>query len=108
MNSEIIKDKTNGKLEEIIEFAKQYDNGKSLEQCFETLQNISINSREHYGDIVEIYPDWAPMSLAFVFPKSKSKYPFNGGIIFHGIIDNKKVENFSVTLEPADGWRVHT
>lgn len=108
MNKDIFIDKSNGKLAEIVAFAKTHLNRASLKHCFNSLERLSNNNPEHYGSVIELHADWAPMSLAFVYPECREKHKYSGGIIFHGSIDNKPVQNLSITLDSSDGWQVHT
>ena len=108
MHKENFVDNTNGKLDKILAFAATHPEKKSLEHCFSTLERI----KENYGpkDVeILLYADWAQMSLGFsVFNEKINRSFLSGGIIFHGSIDNKPVQNLSVTLTPSSGWQVHT
>jgi hypothetical protein len=56
------------------------------------------------GDI-ELYKDFAPYSFYFVC-FNNGKRTLEGGLIFHSTEADK--ENFSVTLSPTHGWKIHT
>ncbi len=61
--------------------------------------------------VCELYKDFAPYSFYFVMRDQNGEIWFNGGMIFHGQIDgygSGSAPTFSVTLEPCDGWSIHT
>ena len=88
---------------------------ESLSKCLDRLEN--------YGaDILTIYPDYAPLSFSFglfrrsekgehVIEGERCQLSMNGGIIFHGKHDNGgdgSAPTFAVSLNPVNGWSIHT
>jgi len=108
-----IEDYTNGYLDEIKAFAKTHPNGESLTESLQALETICKN-RE--WDAVQISKDFAPMSLYFQIVKNDehtdtANCMLNGGIIYHGSHDgfgSGSSPTLSVTMDKADGWRIHT
>ena len=105
-------DLTNGKLELAKKFAESIKD-ETLQKCLDRLEQVEKNYAEN-GIIVEtqIFQDFAPLSFEFVrYEVDKAKFLGNGGIIFHGNHDgygSGQSPTFSVCLEPATGWRIHT
>jgi len=100
----LIKDCTEGKFQEITNFvAENVQYEKSFDQCIDQLARICENNP---GYVCELYPDWAPHSMTFLIHKEEDMQAqlLHGGLIFHGNPD----ESLSVTLEPCDGFRIHT
>lgn len=102
-------DHTEGKLEEIQEFALKHPKKESLDHCFKTLERIRENRNDSEHLKIILYSDWAPMSLAFaIVTTDTSTCVLAGGIIYHGAVDGKKVQNFTVTVNETEGWGLHT
>jgi len=96
-------DSTNGKLQLMLKFAEDHSERSSLEQCLKNLQNKAGSSADAK---VELYADWAPYSITFVYTcKLEDIKPLVGGIIYHGYTG---IDPMSVTLEPSKGWLIHT
>lgn len=113
-----MKDLTDGKLQEALDFAKKMNNN-SLQDCLDRLKKTEENIRENSGKDIEthIYPDFAPLSFEFVRVDYKNGRDYkpdflsNGGIIYHGPHDgfgSGASPTFSVCLTPTDGWSIHT
>ena len=109
-----MKDCTEGKLQEALEFAKKMKNN-SLQDCLERLKKTDENMGPDYE--THIYPDFAPLSFEFVRAKytngrdNKPDFVSNGGIIYHGPHDgfgSGAAPTFSVCLTPTDGWCIQT
>lgn len=104
-----IIDKSEGKLDEIKKFAENHPAKETLYRCLHSLNQKIINNPGYFGDVVELYSDWAPYSLSFVYRKEgESGARTVGGLIYHGKVNGQGVENLSVTLDPNDGWQIHT
>ena len=95
---DFIIDKSNGKLEDVLAIARTHPAKKTLEHCFDVLNSVRGDNQ------VTLYYDWAPLSLAFHIENTKRTSSLSGGIIYHG----SGVDPLSVTLDPTDGWQVHT
>ena len=98
-------DCTEGKLVEAIQFARNRGD-QSLIQCLKRLKRVDKNS----GSETRIYTDFAPYSLYFVRERN-GQFSGNGGIIFHGRHDNGgdgSEPTFSVSINPTNGWSIHT
>ena len=113
-----MKDLTDGKLQETLEFAKTIGDN-SLQACLDRLKKVEENYNEEGKIDVEtqIFNDFAPKSFEFcrVWYKNgrdyKPEFMSNGGIIFHGKHDNGGdggAPTFSVSLTPCNGWQIHT
>lgn len=103
----MIIDKSNGRLDQIKAFAKENDLVESFTQTFARLETYS-----DMGYQVNLYCDFAPLSLEFVI-KQEERFVLNGGFIFHGKHDgwgNGGAPTFSVLLceEKKTGWSIHT
>jgi hypothetical protein len=100
-----MKDWTEGKLQETLDFAKSI-NDESLQKCIDRLKLVENN----IGCETNVSNDFAPKS--FYFERLKDgKFCGNGGIIWHGKHDNGGdggAPTFSVCLEPICGWSIHT
>jgi len=109
--SEIFKvtDNTNGKLDEIRSFALKTKKTENLNDNMQRLKNMS----DYYHADLNLYADFAPLSLAFTLTDSLPpfKMKLNGGLIYHGRHDgfgSGSAPTFSVCVDKADGWRIHT
>ena len=103
----MIHDCTNGELEKIKVFAKE---NHLAREFVSTFHRFKLYSKRGYE--VFLYPDWAPMSLAFQL-KLNGKFDMNGGFIFHGVHDgggNGSAPSFSVSIEitTKSRWSIHT
>lgn len=106
-NNIMIHDCTNGELDKIKAFAREKHLAREFVQTFRRFKAYSKKGYE-----VFLYPDWAPMSLAFQL-KWNGNYDMNGGFIFHGVHDgggNGGAPTFSVELNPStkSHWSIHT
>ena len=106
-------DKTNGKLQEQLEYAKTITND-SLQKTIDEFERREKMYLEDRKEIMEhsIYNDWAPRSFEFV-QMFGERAGMNGGIIFHGPHDgggNGGAPTFSVSLssDRSARWEVHT
>jgi hypothetical protein len=106
-NNIMIYDCTNGELDKIKAFAREKHLVREFVSTF-----IRFKRYTKRGYDVFLYPDWAPMSLAFQL-KWNGKNDMNGGFIFHGVHDgggNGGAPTFSVELNPdtKSHWSIHT
>jgi len=104
-----MNDFTDGVLEKTKEFAKSVGQIDSLLHCINRLESREVNNPKR---IVNVYVDIdSPHSFYFV-EKDKDKDTFigNGGIIYHGKHDMFGAGGFSnhVTMNPTEGWQIHT
>jgi hypothetical protein len=103
-----MKDLTEGKLQEQLEFAKTI-NDESLQHCLDNLKQVEENMQERIPGLeTEIYPDWAKRSFAFCRKSPKGEFCGNGGIIYHGSPNEGYQEGGSVQIQPSYGWQIHT
>lgn len=104
----MIVDKTQGKLDEIRQFADSINKRDNLENC---IKNLDYGSDKY---VVEIFTDFAPKSLYFVRKCiGDERFAGNGGVIFHGRHDNGgdgSSPTLSVSIDPNNElhWQVHT
>ena len=109
----MIVDNTNGLLEKVKASPQAKgitDSRYSLDRALEYLGSYGEQETRCL-----LYPDFAPLSFAFVMETKEQDGSFtrwfNGGLIFHGPADgfgSGAAPTFSVTLEPTHGWSVHT
>jgi hypothetical protein len=102
-----ITDHTNGKLNEMVEFA---DKNKLTDELWLTLSRFFRYLSN--GNNVILAPDFAPMSLTFAV-KDGERMVLNGGFIYHGPTDFEKMtaeQTYSVELNPSSKphWSIHT
>jgi hypothetical protein len=93
--------------DEVIAFSKTLP-----DKLQRTLKDILQRFRGAKGTYI-LYRDFAPHSFYFRYSASRSDlFPdYVGGVIFHGNVDgygSGTAPTFSVTLDTAEGWRVHT
>jgi hypothetical protein len=103
----MIKDKSNGRLDEIKTYAKENNMLENFKETFSRLENYSDK-----GYTVTLYSDFAPLSLEFSIT-DKGNHVLNGGFIFHWPHDgygNGGAPTFSVCIDPDNkqGWSIHT
>jgi len=63
------------------------------------------------GYMIMLYEDFAPFSFYWEEIAPNGKRSMNGGLIYHGPHDgggNGSEPTFSVSLEPCQGWAIHT
>ena len=80
---------------------KKGDN--SLQECFDNLSK--------WGNPITIFTDWDEMSFQFAEHLPNGVRGICGGIIYHGSRDGFGAgiaPTFSVTLDRAEGYRIHT
>ena len=119
-NKSTIVDQSNGRLQEILNFADKNDLWNDF---IEVLERLCWNRPNEI--IAFVYADFAPLSLTFgryhrdkyvlahEHNQIESAYAGNGGIIYHGPHDNGgdgSAPTFSVSLNPDSNphWRIHT
>ena len=57
-----------------------------------------------YNGTLQLYPDFAPQSFAFVISTESNKCKLAGAIIYHGGTE----QVFATTVTPTEGWALHT
>jgi len=107
-----MQDHTNGRLQEIKEFAKTTTVEQTLLDSLDRLELMAEN-RGYDNEKYEVLlgADFAPMSLCFCIAQEGKPPVFNGGLIYHGTHDGHgsgSAPSFSVTVDKSDGWRIHT
>lgn len=103
-------DKTNGKLDQVKEFAAKIDMSTQLQEQLDYLANYSARETRCL-----LFTDFAPHSFQFTMEvkngEGEWEHWFFGGLIFHGPHDGHgsgSAPTYSVTLTPTTGWSVHT
>jgi hypothetical protein len=93
-------------LDEVRKFADQ----SSQRQQFESrLSDLTAYLPD--GWTVELYTDFAPYSFFWTEFSPTGQRGLIGGLIYHGQHDgggNGGAPTFSVSLEPCQGWAIHT
>lgn len=97
--------------ETVEKFAKDTNQFELLEKQLVYLAGYSDRNTR-----CTLYKDFAPFSFAFsievwVEETEEFKYWFNGGLIYHGKHEgygSGTAPTFSISLDKAEGWRVHT
>lgn len=110
----MLVDKTNGHLDSVKAFAERTGQTESLENKLEYLGGYACHDTPEDTRCL-LFTDFAPMSFEFLIEKrgKDGEYTrwFNGGLIFHGDHDNGGdggAPTFSVNLNSANGWSIHT
>lgn len=105
-NSSKVFDHTEGRLAEAIAYSRKLHDPSLINAIqWKRKRNESENKEVH------LYSDFAYMSLYFELKAINSGWTIlNGGIIYSGPRDDGKPEedNFSVSLNPRNGWSTHT
>lgn len=112
-----IRDMTDGYLDEVkaSAAAKAITGNNSLQSRLDYLASYADHD-DNGRTRCTLYKDFAPLSFEFVMevrdsPDDEYRRWFNGGLIFHGAHDgfgSGGAPTFSVSLNPTDGWSVHT
>jgi Domain of unknown function (DUF4120) len=91
--------------------AERLNRAEDLQKQLDYLDNFAGRDNTR----CELKKDGAPLSFAFVMIKKSDdgseRYWFNGGLIFHGKHDgfgSGSGPAYAVTLDPTDGWSIHT
>jgi hypothetical protein len=102
----MFNDYTNGLLDTLRQHATKHN----LEDNLNNLLDSRLSRHAEKGYQVNLYRDFAPLSLYFTIEKD-GKIQLNGGIIYHGTHDNGgdgSAPTFAVCLTPVTGWAIHT
>lgn len=95
-------------LSETLEFAKKHGR---LQDFLDQVQHVRNIASNHTGARVKFCKDFSPHSFVWVIRKADGNMVMNGGLIFHGPHDgfgSGQGPTYSVTLNPTDGWSIHT
>jgi hypothetical protein len=103
-----MKDLTEGKLNQELEYAKSIGND-TLQQCIARLKQVDDNMETE----TSIYNDYVPRSFYFLRKDKNDRTSGNGGIIFHGPHDgygSGAPPTFSVSINDSKKtrWEIHT
>lgn len=98
----MITDKSNGRLEEIIFFAKKYNIFQSFDEIYSLLEKYSEKGHE-----VFLYRGYLPLSLEFNVSYKGEKIT-GGNILFHGMFDNKDMSSFTLSRSTGKqaSWKI--
>jgi hypothetical protein len=100
-----------------LRFAKKIGKYDSLIDKLRYLNHYACDDERGWDHaITELWPDWGDSpDFSFLIkvkgPDGEYKRRFNGGCLFHGSHDgfgSGSGPTFAVTLEPTDGWSIHT
>jgi len=87
----MIKDNSNGRLDEIITFARKYNISQSFDEIYSLLSKYAEKGHE-----VFLYRGYLPLSLEFSVSYQGEKIT-GGNILFHGMFDSKDISSFSLS-----------
>ena len=111
----MIINRTQGALQEAVKFAKSVGKLEDLIDKLKYLQTYACHENGITHTKCTLFKDFSPFSFEFIIEvkdeKGDYKQWFNGGLIFHGSIDgygSGSAPTFAVTLDPTDGWAIHT
>ncbi len=98
----MITDKSNGRLDEIISFARKHNISQSFDEIHYLLENYSIK-----GHDVILYRGYMPLSLEFIVSYNGERIT-GGSIIFHGMFDTRDISSFSISRSTGQelSWKV--
>jgi hypothetical protein len=114
-NGNLITDQSNGRLDEIIEFADRNNLREHLDSVLDRLTFWMDSKLPYYSGKTlntNVYHDFAPLSLFFTRTVNGESSTV-GGVIFHGKHDNGgdgSAPTFSVSLDNDTNphWQIHT
>lgn len=102
----MIVNNTNGRLEEILKFVHSR-NDEQISQTFIRCM-ASLAMKADTGR-VELYKDFARMSMSWTLFNQDGKAVMNGGFIFHPKPGENSPDNFSTHLDTRFyGYSIHT
>src|SRR5690554_1633556 len=98
----MIKDNSNGRLDEIITFARKYNISQSFDEIYSLLDKYSEKGHE-----VNLYRGYLPLSLEFSVSYQGEKIT-GGNILFHGMFDTKDISSFSLSKSTGKevSWKI--
>ncbi len=98
----MIKDKSNGRLDEIILFARKHNISQSFDEIYHLLDNYSKKNHE-----VIFYRGYMPLSLEFTVSFEGEKIT-GGSVLFHGMFDTRDLSSFSLSLSTGKevSWKL--
>ena len=104
-----IEDQTGGRFAEIIRFVAESDDQRIKDTFLKCLYSMALHAT-HENQKVQLFSDFAKLSMAFtVFDTKELRPVFNGGIIYHPKPGEPAEDNFSVHLDSSFyGFSVHT
>ncbi len=88
----MISDKSNGRLGEIISFARKHNITDSFDEIYSLLDRYAKKDHE-----VVLYRGYLPLSLEFTVSFEGEKIT-GGSVIFHGMFDHTDLSSFSISL----------
>lgn len=99
---------------EVKEFAEKVGKEENLKEKLDYLSTFADHNNEGLTRC-DLYKDFAPYSFYFVINRKDKDGEFqgwiNGGLIFHSSHDgfgSGAAPTLAVTLNPTDGWSIHT
>ena len=88
----MITDKSNGRLNEIVSFARKHNITESFDEIHTLLERYAEKNHE-----VILYRGYLPLSLEFTVSFEGEKIT-GGSVIFHGMFDNRDLSAFSISM----------
>lgn len=98
----MITDKSNGRLDEIISFARKYNITESFDEIYSLLEKYAEKGHE-----VVLYRGYLPLSLEFTVSFEGEKIT-GGSVLFHGMFDNRDLSSFSISMSTGKevSWKL--
>jgi len=98
----------------VLAFATKTGKFEDLRKNLDYLDTYADQDKQGLTECL-LFSDFAPNSFHFIMNKKNSKGDyvrwFNGGLIFHGSHDgygSGEAPTLAVTVNPTDGWSIHT
>lgn len=98
----MITDKSNGRLDEIVSFARKHNITESFDEIYSLLDRYAEKNHE-----VILHRGYLPLSLEFIVSFEGEKIT-GGSILFHGMFDTRDVSSFSISLSTGQevSWKL--
>lgn len=98
----MITDKSNGRLDEIVSFARKHNISDSFDEIYSLLDRYAGKNHE-----VVLYRGYLPLSLEFTVSFEGERIT-GGSVLFHGMFDNKDLSSFSISLSTGQevSWKL--
>ncbi len=103
-----INDKTNGRFAEIIIFVANSKDEQIKKSFIRSLLTIAAYAKDEPAKGIDLYTDFARLSMTFAIFNEDGKLRMNGGFIYHPGPGEPAEENFTTQLDNSYGFSIHT